>query len=44
MDQDIEGEMYEYAMERLDQAGYEQYEISNWAKRDPEIDYAKLLI
>jgi len=39
MDQDIEGEMYEYAMERLDQAGYEQYEISNWAKRNPDIDY-----
>jgi len=39
LDQDIEGEMFEYAMERLDQAGYEHYEISNWSKRDPYIDY-----
>lgn len=38
-DQDLEGEMYEFAMERLDKAGYEQYEISNWAKRDPNEDY-----
>jgi len=38
-DQDLEGEMYECAMTMLDKAGYEHYEISNWAKRDPIIDY-----
>jgi oxygen-independent coproporphyrinogen-3 oxidase len=27
--------MYEDAMARLDAAGYAQYEISNWARRDP---------
>jgi oxygen-independent coproporphyrinogen III oxidase len=38
-DQDLEGEMYERAIELLDQAGYEQYEISNWARRDHNVDY-----
>ena len=38
-DQDLEGEMYECAMTMLDKAGYEHYEISNWAKRNPIIDY-----
>jgi len=33
-DQDTEAEMYELAMQRLQQAGYEQYEISNWARKD----------
>ncbi len=39
-DDDLAAEMYEMAEEVLDTAGYEQYEISNWArKRDwrPEI-------
>jgi oxygen-independent coproporphyrinogen-3 oxidase len=34
-DDDITGAMYEQAMERLDAAGYVQYEISNWARREP---------
>jgi oxygen-independent coproporphyrinogen-3 oxidase len=33
-DDDITGAMYEQAMERLAAAGYAQYEISNWARRD----------
>ncbi|NJK79909.1 MAG: radical SAM family heme chaperone HemW, partial [Chloroflexaceae bacterium] len=31
-DDDVTGAMYEAAMERLAAAGYEQYEISNWAR------------
>jgi oxygen-independent coproporphyrinogen-3 oxidase len=31
---DLAADMYEYAMERLEQAGYGQYEISNWALAD----------
>jgi len=31
---DLAASMYEWAMERLPKAGYEQYEISNWARRD----------
>ncbi len=31
-DEDIAADMYEYAEARLAQAGYRQYEISNWAK------------
>lgn len=38
-DQDLEGEMYERGMALLEAAGYEQYEISNWAKKDTEMDY-----
>lgn len=34
-DQDLEADMYEFAMAALDEAGYEHYEISNWAKVDP---------
>ncbi len=33
-DDDLAGAMYDLAMERMDQAGYVQYEISNWARRD----------
>jgi oxygen-independent coproporphyrinogen-3 oxidase len=32
LDPDVAADMYEYASERLGQSGYEQYEISNWAK------------
>ena len=32
-DDDAAAEMYELAMEKLADAGYEQYEISNWAKQ-----------
>ncbi len=38
-DQDLEGDMYESAMEMLQGEGYEQYEISNWAKKDIKKDY-----
>ncbi|MBI2762079.1 MAG: radical SAM family heme chaperone HemW [Chloroflexi bacterium] len=31
-DPDLQADMYELAQERLAAAGYEQYEISNWAK------------
>ncbi len=33
-DPDLAAEMYEWAAERLSQAGYVQYEISNWARRE----------
>jgi len=33
-DPDLAADMYEYASQRLDDMGYVQYEISNWAKRD----------
>lgn len=32
-DPDVAAEMYEWAAERLAQAGYMQYEISNWARQ-----------
>jgi oxygen-independent coproporphyrinogen-3 oxidase len=32
MDSDLAADMYDLADEFLDQAGYQQYEISNWAK------------
>jgi oxygen-independent coproporphyrinogen-3 oxidase len=35
VDEDLAADMYEYAMDRLEQAGFEQYEISNWARRGP---------
>jgi oxygen-independent coproporphyrinogen-3 oxidase len=41
-DDDVTGAMYEQAMERLDAAGYAQYEISNWARRDPHAPPAPL--
>ncbi len=31
-DDDLAADMYIYAMERLESAGYQHYEISNWAK------------
>ena len=31
-DDDLAADMYDYATETLDKFGYEQYEISNWAK------------
>jgi oxygen-independent coproporphyrinogen-3 oxidase len=33
-DPDLAADMYEWACERLDQSGYIQYEISNWARYD----------
>lgn len=32
IDSDVEADMYEATMERLAAAGYEQYELSNWAR------------
>ena len=32
-DQDLQADMYELAMAMLAEAGYQQYEISNWAKQ-----------
>lgn len=33
-DPDLAADMYEYASQNLENMGYAQYEISNWAKRD----------
>jgi len=38
-DMDLEADMYELAMEMLKEAGYAHYEVSNWAKDDPRVDY-----
>jgi len=38
-DQDLEGDMYELAMDTLSQEGFEQYEISNWARKSSKKDY-----
>lgn len=35
-DEDLAADMYELAVERLADAGYAQYEISNWVRRTPE--------
>ncbi len=35
-DDDLAADMYELAQELLAAAGYEQYEISNWARRSPD--------
>jgi oxygen-independent coproporphyrinogen-3 oxidase len=35
-DPDLAAEMYEWASERLEAAGYTQYEISNWARTAPD--------
>jgi oxygen-independent coproporphyrinogen-3 oxidase len=35
-DEDLAADMYEWAGERLERAGFEQYEISNWARRSPD--------
>ena len=33
-DDDLAADMYEWASDRLEQAGFQQYEISNWARRN----------
>jgi oxygen-independent coproporphyrinogen-3 oxidase len=38
-DQDLEADMYELTMDKLEQEGFEQYEISNWARIEPENDF-----
>ena len=35
-DDDLAADMYEYAQERLEEAGYRQYEISNFARSGPD--------
>jgi oxygen-independent coproporphyrinogen III oxidase len=35
-DGDVQAEMYEWSCERLDRAGYRQYEISNWCRPGEE--------
>jgi oxygen-independent coproporphyrinogen-3 oxidase len=40
LDEDLAADMYEWASERLDKAGFFQYEISNWARKD---NYGNLL-
>ncbi len=35
-DADLAADMYEHALSRLAAAGYEHYEISNWARRDAQ--------
>ena len=34
-DPDLSAEMYEWAAEKLEKNGFEQYEISNWVRRNP---------
>lgn len=36
-DPDLAAEMYEWGSEAFGEAGYAQYEISNWAKANPEL-------
>ncbi|MEM1446619.1 MAG: radical SAM family heme chaperone HemW [Planctomycetota bacterium] len=38
VDEATERAMYDRVMTRLDEAGYEHYELSNWCWRDPEAD------
>lgn len=38
-DQDLEADMYEFAIDRLENAGYCHYEISNWSKSDQKTDF-----
>lgn len=39
-DSDLAAEMYEWAMQRLGEDGYQQYEISNWARLDAQGEWA----
>ena len=39
VDEDLAGDMYEWVMEYLSQHGFEQYEISNWAQQENDVDY-----
>lgn len=38
-DEDIAAEQYEWSCDRLEKAGFDHYEISNWAKSDLMQDY-----
>ena len=39
IDEQLERDMYELIITRLEAAGYEHYEVSNWAKADRDTDY-----
>ena len=39
IDEDLAGDMYEGVMEELPHHGFEQYEISNWARQEKEVDF-----
>jgi len=39
VDEDLAGDMYEWVMDRMHVMRFEQYEISNWALEDSDIDY-----
>jgi oxygen-independent coproporphyrinogen-3 oxidase len=39
IDEALEREMYELVMTKLESAGYEHYEVSNWTLSDPVIDF-----
>lgn len=39
IDQDLAGDMYEWVMDFLPRCGFEQYEISNWAKQQEALDF-----
>ncbi|MDO9546428.1 MAG: hypothetical protein Q7J07_06730, partial [Pelolinea sp.] len=43
IDDDLAAEMYEWVMKALPAAGFEQYEISNWAIVDNSVDYRCVL-
>lgn len=38
-DDDVAADMYAYAIDALDEAGYSHYEISNWARANGEADW-----
>jgi oxygen-independent coproporphyrinogen-3 oxidase len=38
-DQDLEADMYELTMHKLEREGFKQYEISNWARTDQNLDF-----
>ncbi len=38
-DEDLAADMMEFAAARLEEAGFTQYEISNWARRSPDFRY-----
>lgn len=39
IDEDLAGDMYEGVMEALPRYGFEQYEISNWARQEQDEDF-----
>ena len=41
-DQDLEADMYELTMDKLETEGFEHYEISNWARTAPKVDFRSL--